>query len=581
MFKIKSLQLFNMNNESYTYNFTEGINYFKGKNSSGKTEFYLFIDYMLGSSENIEAKPWYKGTLEKAKMEIEYKSNCFVITRTRNPQENYFDYEGEQLNEKINLKEYKMKLNSVFSHGSNNLENIRYFTNEDLSYRTFTMFNFLGEKGQGRIQDFFEKCGEIKYSVKLNPILNFIFNENLESIYNLQKELDILIEDVKDMEADNANYKFIIEQVNSNLKKLGGGPWYTGNNEDEITSYLASLTVMENKIVKATKRNITDLEVMYSNLSEQIKIYENKRNDMHQFVKDNKNRKMLLSKLEELVIDNDSFSYLTKPIESLLSEINDTIFFSNYLINDRTIEELKKQKEEIKVELLRNNSRFKMYTMEEKASSIAIIKEYLSVSRNSCKNDIELKKKEIKGIQTHIKKLKNSDDATKIKELSSFITRLYYSARNMSSIVSHDVKQQDFKIEYSKKGNILQPIILSKDEEVRDSDQHVNYYTGSIARHTLIQLCGYLGFLNILLKNDEYPIVPILVIDHISKPFDIVNSAGIGKILCEAYKEIGKENLQIFMFDNEDAAKLGINPDHAENLVTEFKTGFNPFFNQG
>ena len=36
------------------------------------------------------------------------------------------------------------------------------------------MFNFLGENGQGLIRYFFDKCNDIKYSVKLNPVLNFV-----------------------------------------------------------------------------------------------------------------------------------------------------------------------------------------------------------------------------------------------------------------------------------------------------------------------------------------------------------------------------------------------------------------------
>ena len=70
MFRINKLTLYSFNNEEYTYEFSMGINYFKGKNSSGKTEFYKFMDFMFGSSEDIRKKPWYKNTLKMASMEI-------------------------------------------------------------------------------------------------------------------------------------------------------------------------------------------------------------------------------------------------------------------------------------------------------------------------------------------------------------------------------------------------------------------------------------------------------------------------------------------------------------------------------
>ena len=48
MFRINKLTLYSFNDEEYTYEFSMGINYFKrGKNSSGKTEFYKFMDFMF------------------------------------------------------------------------------------------------------------------------------------------------------------------------------------------------------------------------------------------------------------------------------------------------------------------------------------------------------------------------------------------------------------------------------------------------------------------------------------------------------------------------------------------------------
>lgn len=570
--------MFDMNDESYTYSFSEGINYFKGKNSSGKTEFYLFIDFMFGSSENIVKKPWYRDSLSRATMVFEYNNNTFTVTRTKDPNQNYLHYADEENSEMIDLREYKNRLNSIFAQDIQLLKDIRNFTNEELTYRTFTMFNFLGEKGQGKIQDFLDKCSHIKYSVKLNPILNFIFNNNLEKIYKLQNELDSLVQEVKELEKNHQKYEFITEQVNANLQKISGDVWYTGRNSDEVKAYISSVVEMQNVENKSNKRNIADLEVIYNNLSEQIKVYENNTADAKQFENDNENRRKLLFKLQELVDENATFNYLVHPMKKLLDNIDNTIFFSNYLINDNTINELKKQREQIKKELRRNDSRFKIYNLEEKSKSIALIEEYLSVKIVINDDVIKEKKRRIKEIREELKALQNSDDIQKINDLSNFITELYCSAKDISSVVSDDIQQNGFEIQYLKKGNILQPMILSDDSKTSSSKKRVNYYIGSMARHTLIQLCGYLGFLKILLENNRYPIIPILVIDHVSKPFDEKNSSAIGKILSIAYKTIGKENLQTFIFDDEDFEKLDIYPEHSENLVTDIKTGFNPFF---
>ena len=77
-----------------------------------------------------------------------------------------------------------------------------------------------------------------------------------------------------------------------------------------------------------------------------------------------------------------------------------------------------------------------------------------------------------------------------------------------SSVVDDDILQEGFKIQYLKRGNILQPMIqvTEKDENGFEQKKEVNYYIGSMARHTLIQLCGYFGFLKILLAEENYSI---------------------------------------------------------------------------
>lgn len=580
MFKIIKLTMYSFDEKEYTYQFSLGLNYFKGKNSSGKTEFYNFLDFMFGSSEDIRKKPWYRDSLKKASMQIQVDNIIYTLTRSNDPSQNYISYADEIEMEAMDQREYKAKLNAIFTKNMALLRNIREFAETELSFITFTIFNFLGEKRQGAICDFFDKCSDIKYSVKLAPILNFIFNNNLEKIYLLQRNLEELQEKLKELEIVSSRYDFICTQVNRNIQKLGSNIWYTGKNADVIRENIKEIKNMEETKRKNNDRNIVDLEVMYSNISEQIKIYENSIADAKQFENENSNRKKLLKELKDLVEEDSVFTYLVEPLEQLLSELDSTIAFSQYTIKDRTIAELKRQRSELKKEIKRNDSRFQCYTMEEKAKSIALIEEYLSANIRDCSEDLKEIKKEIREIKEELRVLQNSDDIVKIRELSQFITMLYKSASGISSIVDDDIMQEGFKIQYLKKGNILQPMIQSKEKDENDIEKkkEVNYYIGSMARHTLIQLCGYLGFLKILLTEEKYPIIPILVIDHISKPFDTSNARAIGQVINKAYEKIGKESLQIFMFDDEEYTTLALQPEHSENLVTDKKSGFNPFY---
>lgn len=579
MFKITKLIMYSLKEEEYTYNFQSGINYFKGVNNSGKTEFYNFIDYMFGSSENLIKKPWYDTTFGKATMIFEFNDIKYRITRTRDLQVNYFNYETEANdgNDYIDLTEYKERLNAVFSQGEyTQLKNIKDFTNENLTYRTFTMFNFLGEKRQGLTYNFLDKCSDIKYYTKLMPILNYIFNNNLERIYELQNELTELQKHIKKLEVTAAKYEFIYDQINVNLRKLEAPKMYNGKNESEILNFITEYKNLESIVKSKKPKNIVELEAMYNSVDEQIKVYENRIADTKQIQKENQNRKLLLEKLDSLLEENEIFSYLVTPLKNLMNELDTSISFSKYLINDKTIQELKNKRDFLKNEMKDNENRFKIFSVEEKIKSIALIEEYLSTNVKTVDEELSNKQKRAKEIKNELKVLQNSDDSKKIKQLSHYITSLYTSAVEISDVVKEDVKQHGFEILYHKKGNVLQPIIKKYNDEMKE--EIVNYYVGSMARHTLIQLCGYLAFIEMMLSKNKYPLIPFLVIDHISKPFDKDNSKAIGKIISMAYKSIGSENLQLFIFDDEQYTNLGLEVNKFENLVTDTKTGFIPFY---
>ena len=79
----------------------------------------------------------------------------------------YLSYADEEIGEVIDRREYREKINAIFAKNMELLKNIRKFTEEELTFRTFTMFNFLGEKRQGAIHDFLDKCSEIR-----EPLIN-------------------------------------------------------------------------------------------------------------------------------------------------------------------------------------------------------------------------------------------------------------------------------------------------------------------------------------------------------------------------------------------------------------------------
>lgn len=583
MFKIEKLIMMGVNEKTYTYNFKEGINYLKGKNSSGKTEFYKFIDYMFGASFEIGNNPWYKGTLKKGMIEFTYNELTYRISRTMNPDINYFSYANEDNDESINLERYKDKLEAVFTIDKNTLRRLHDFSDEKLTYRTFTVFSFLGEIRQGVLADFFDKCEELKYSIKITSILNFIFNKDPEQLFVLKKELESLKKEIKELEYKESKNAFVKHKININLHKLNLGISFNGKNKEFIQKKIDDIKNMIDVKKPITSKTISELEVVHSNLDEQIKVYENRKVEMKAFQQENENRKKLLETLQDIIQVRDDFKYLIEPLISLVGELNNSISFNKYIISDETVEKLKKQRDKVKEEILMNNNKFIKYGLQDKAKAIAIIEDCFISSEKNFEDDIlEKKKKRAVEVRKQIKNLSSADDEKKINEISDIVTSLYRSAVNVSDIVKQDFNDKTFNIKYFKRGNLLQTMVVrkGKDKVGREVDVDTIQPTGSLARHTLIQLCGYLAFFQLLIKENKYPIIPILVLDHISKPFDTENPKAIGAVLEKAYTMINKNDLQIFIFDDDDYTNLGIKPNHYEELVSENKTGFNPFFIQ-
>lgn len=579
MFKIEKLILISDNEEEYVYSFTNGINYFQGSNDTGKTEFYEFLDYMFGRSEQLDlSKEWYEH-LSKAKLIFTYNNISYIITRTKVPDCNYFEYVDEKGNEdSIPLREYNEHLNSVFGINKEIAANIKEFTGENDTFRIFTMFNFLGETRQGVMNDFFDKCSRVEYKLKLYALLDLIFNKNINEIMALEKELEQLTKEIKDLEKSEFKYEYLNNQINDCINILGLGIVYDGTNKKKIINKLEEIKQL-NSIQKKKSENIIELEYLFNHINEQIKVYENAQVDINQIDIANKNRKLLLENLNEIIKDNPNFDYLINPIKEILNEVNKSISLTNYLITDKTIFELKKRRRKIKIELDNSKHYSKLYDLNEKERACALLESFLNES------GFELSSQTIKdkrNRQTEIRKLlsnlKKSQDNEKIKNLSEFITNLYKIAKS-SNLVNIDMQNDGFKIKYFKSGNSLQTF---RNETVQEDEiekvVEVSYSKGSMARHTLIQLTGYIGFLKLLLNENKYPLIPLFVIDHISKPFDPDNRKGIGEILNHAITEIGEDNLQIILFDDKPHEDIGLMPNKSENLANENKTGFIPFY---
>lgn len=196
------------------------------------------------------------------------------------------------------------------------------------------------------------------------------------------------------------------------------------------------------------------------------------------------------------------------------------------------------------------------------------LSQYLALYKPDDLDDI---KKEISRLKKELLNLKHSDDDISIYSISDTVTDLYHSASQVSSFVESDFKQLDFHIKFQKEGVGLQPTFS-------EGDDSVDVFTGSRARHTLMQICGYLAFMRYLLQKRNVPFVPLLAFDHVSSPFDDGSCRAIGAIISKFYSLVDKKEVQLFLFETEEPDALGVDVDKYISLVSNGRTGFNPFY---
>src|SRR5699024_2834736 len=257
--------------------FSSGINYFIGENDTGKTVFYNFINYMFGSSDKLSNSDAYSG-LKKAHMIVTIDEKSYEFGREINAKQCYFRNIVDKSLVEIDLKEYKRNLNQIFSPIDGN-DDLHKFSGERITYRSFTAFNFISEDRHGVLVDFLSEALETKKRFRLPIILDFIFNENINEIESLQRDLERLEEKKISLEKKLTYQNLVVDKVNENLRVLDIVPNFNGINHDNIRKQIINLQKL-NMNQENDPTTLTQLLIMYNTVTEQIKTSESIRTEL-------------------------------------------------------------------------------------------------------------------------------------------------------------------------------------------------------------------------------------------------------------------------------------------------------------
>lgn len=570
MFSIECLELISFSGKTFRYSFSSGINYIHGPNSSGKTEFYNFIDYMLGADKkNLSEAPWFKESLRTAKMQISFNGHVLILYRDL--LDNVFRLVIDGTACKVSdLEEYRRYLNSLFLESADEPASLSEYVGQDLTYRTFTLFSFLSEVTVGRINSFFSKLLETKYRVKQRPLFDYLFSIDANQIVLLQRKIADLNKQARELEARRAFKNHYLEAVNQELAKLGIVERFDGSNAAVISELVESAAI-STKLDSSSSLNANDV-VEADQLRDDIKAQKQMIHELNGTKVQDAKRHRLLDRLSSLIAEDDSRADLLDQTCSLLNEIEVSIPRKDLDLQTALLERKENRLTHLEAKLTAANVVFNPLDFNEKSKAVLVVNEYLSQYSALCKPDnYDDVKKEISRLKRELFKLKHSDDDTSINSISDTVTDLYHSASPASSFVVSDFKQLDFHIKFQKEGVGLQPTFT-------EGEDSVDVFTGSRARHTLMQVCGYFAFMHYLLPKRNIPLVPLLAFDHVSSPFDEESRGAIGAIISKFYSLVDKDDVQLFLFETEDPDALGVVPDKYISLVSDVQTGFNPFY---
>lgn len=278
---------------------------------------------MLGADKkNLSEAPWFKESLQTAKMQISFNGHVLFLYRDLLDNEFRLVIDGTAC-KVSDLEEYRRYLNSLFLESADEPASLSEYVGQDLTYRTFTLFSFLSEVTVGRINSFFSKLLETKYRVKQRPLFDYLFSIDANRIVLLQRKIADLNKQARELEARRAFNNHYLEAVNQELAKLGIVERFDGGNA-AVISELAESAAISTKLDSSSSLNANDV-VEADQLRDDIKAQKQMIHELNGTKVQDAKRHRLLDRLSSLIAEDDSRADLLDQTCSLLNEIEVSI----------------------------------------------------------------------------------------------------------------------------------------------------------------------------------------------------------------------------------------------------------------
>lgn len=547
MLKIIKLSLFSDDKEIQAFDFSKDICFIKMGNSKGKTSLFLLIDYLLGpSSIFLSSKTFYK--IDYA----ELHTNHGIFVR-KIFDKNYFGFklrsnDGMQV---VSEDYYKTLIeNSCLDGDYSERDSVRLLADENITYRTYTLFNFLDEHYLGQIEkNIFSKQSLFEY-YRGKYIFDYIFNKNnINKINKLKSDIDELRQKKAKVDSNRESRKNKSDRLQFIFAELGINYYASSNkrNIEELDAYENRLMI-SNSTIKESNNYYYLWDVLNNITNTLRKIKEQKKSFKSQSDFNDK-RIMMLESLKEL-FDGEN-NDIIEPIIELVNKCEIITSATSGSDFDETVRELEKRRKEIQSELYKIKAANSDIDINAKRSRVAearvLLEDINSFIDKSYVNYEELIRQKNKEIRV----LRDSYDIDIEKKVSNLINFYYSNLKNKGyEFVEKDFEKENFRLHFDYKKMTVYGYTTVKVENGESYD--VVTMIESMSRQTVIQLCTYFAFNSLLKKEFKFPIICTLFLDNVSKPLESVNKLIIYDLITLFTNENKDFNVIVTTDCNED-----------------------------
>lgn len=547
------------------YQFTD-TSYVYGHNNVGKTAFTKVIDYALGSSEQLS-----HAGLDN----IDAIGACFVNEKTELwvkrtiLGECYYKRTEASNYTLISLETYKVYISELITDTPDDkaVKVYQKVFEENPTYRSFTLFNFMDEIGQGDLGAIFTRGKEIKHLVRIRKIMDFFFNyENIEKLYEKRMALEEISFKQKQYNNVINQYDYCVGRVKQLFTSLGL-PYSTDMNEN-----YSVYERFRNDFYRKTARPNDDLVYLTKashSLAEDLKIYTYLKNQSQEAGSRKMRTERLLSTLYSIISENDEYREDIKAITRAIEEIKQDQLILSLADYDASIEKIKEKKKAIDSKVAHLRSQAAELDYDKTLKLCALLEDHFRTINSMVDlNRVSQLNEQARMLKKEIKELENSYSQRDINDFNDRLTQMYLdSSVTGVPYLNDDRNEEQFSLSFDPFSQVL----VAKHKEGKAI---VSYTPGSMARHNHLQLLVYLCMLEYLHKNFiNFIYLPILVIDSADQAMEDKSFEEIYPSLIEVAKNIGVQTIFISKYKPKSVHETdliditgGLNPFHQQNV---------------